>query len=166
MIIACFEYEFILVLLNPILYFLLNKKTKEKTMGLFQWNDSFSVQVTEIDNQHKVLIDMVNKYYDAVVKKEPQEGLVKLINGLESYTIKHFDTEERYFDKFDYAGKVEHKRAHEDLKKKVKDLKDRVAEKKTVLSFEVGKFLTDWLTSHIKGTDKKYTRCFHENGLK
>ncbi len=135
-------------------------------MGLIQWNDSFSVQVAEIDSQHKTLVNMVNGYYDAVVKKESQAGLAKLIQGLEAYTIKHFDTEERYFEKFDYADKAAHKRAHEDLKKKVKDLKDKVAKNQAVLSFEVGKFLTDWLTNHIKGTDKKYTRCFHEHGLK
>jgi hemerythrin-like metal-binding protein len=135
-------------------------------MGLIQWNDSFSVGVTEIDVQHRTLVSMVNSYYDAVMNKESQEGLAKLISGLESYTIKHFDLEEKYFDKFGYEGSAEHKKAHADLKTKVKELKQKVSEKKTVLSLEVGKFLTDWLTHHIKGADKKYTRCFQEHGLK
>lgn len=135
-------------------------------MGLIQWNDSFSVQIEEIDNQHKVMLNMINEYYNAALRKETQEGLVNLINGLETYTINHFDTEERYFDAFNFAGKAEHKRAHEEMKKKVKELKEQAADKKKILSLEVGTFLIDWLTNHIKGTDKKYTRCFHENGLK
>lgn len=138
----------------------------EETMGLLQWNDSFSVQVEEIDNQHKVMLNMINEYYNAAMKKEPQDGLIKLINGLEAYTIQHFDTEERYFDSFNYPDKVEHIRAHDEMKKKVTELKEQVADKKKVLSLEVGTFLIDWLANHIKGTDKKYTRCFHENGLK
>jgi hemerythrin-like metal-binding protein len=135
-------------------------------MAIFKWDDSFSVNVKEIDNQHKVLIDMVNTYYDAVQRKESQEGLLKLVIGLESYTIKHFGTEERYFEKFNYPEKAKHKQLHDELKQKVKDLKEKVKSKQTVLSVEVGQFLKDWLNTHIKGTDKKYSRCFNDNGLK
>jgi len=34
------------------------------------------------------------------------------------------------------------------------------------LSIDIMRFLKDWLTGHIQGTDRKYIPCFQENGLR
>ncbi len=129
------------------------------------WSDDFSVNVEEIDNQHKKLFDMVNSYYEAFHQKKSAEAVGKLINGLAEYTISHFKKEEGYFEKFGYEDTVAHKKEHTDLLDKVTDITNRVKVGKMVLSVEIGDFLKDWLNTHIKKVDKKYSKCFNENGL-
>lgn len=129
------------------------------------WNEDYSVNVEEIDNQHKRLFDMVNSYYDALHQKKSAEAIGKLVNGLAEYTISHFKKEEGYFDKFGYNDTEAHKKEHENLLTKVTDILERVKTGKMVLSLEIGDFLKDWLNKHIKGTDKKYSKCFNDNGL-
>lgn len=73
-------------------------------MALIQWDDSFSVKVAEIDQQHKRLIVMINELHDAMKQGKGKDALGKIINGLISYTATHFDTEERYFDQFEYPA--------------------------------------------------------------
>ncbi len=137
----------------------------EKDDGKMVWSDDYSVNVGEIDNQHKRLFEMVNAYTDALRQKKSAEAVGKLIGGLAEYTVSHFKLEEGYFDKFGYDDAVAHKQAHSDLLAKVGDITERVGAGKMVLSLEIGKFLKDWLNTHIKGTDKKYSQCFNENGL-
>ena len=135
-------------------------------MALIQWDESFSVHVQEIDNQHKALIKMINDYYDAVLRKELREGLAQLLQSLETYTIRHFETEERYFDRYGYEDAAEHKKRHATLRRQVREFRERVNGEKIVLPFEIGKFMTDWLTNHIKKDDRRYSRCFNEHGLR
>jgi hemerythrin-like metal-binding protein len=134
-------------------------------MTMFQWDESFSVNVKGLDIQHKVLIDMINQYHDAAINGKSHDSPMNLLKGLETYTIKHFTYEEKYFDKFVYADRIYHKSLHDDFRQKITDLKKKVETDSTNLHAEVSKFLTDWLFSHIKGEDKKYITCFNENGL-
>lgn len=143
---------------NPV-----NKVTKDNKQLV--WSEDFSVNVQEIDDQHKKLFSMVNAYYEAFRQKKSAEAIGKLIQGLAEYTISHFKIEEAYFDKFEYADTVAHKKEHTDLLAKVTDIFERVKSGKMVLSVEIGDFLKDWLNKHIKGTDKKYSKCFNDNGV-
>ena len=39
-------------------------------MSLFDWKDDYSVEIAEIDEQHKSLIGLINRLYDAVIEEE------------------------------------------------------------------------------------------------
>jgi hemerythrin len=58
--------------------------------------------------------------------------------------------------------KAEHKKFVETVTKFKKDFDSGNA----TISLEVMSFLRDWLTKHINGTDKKYTRCFNDHGMR
>ncbi|MBE9502856.1 MAG: hemerythrin family protein [Proteobacteria bacterium] len=135
-------------------------------MALINWNDNMSVNVAEIDRQHKKLIDLINELYDGMMAGKSNEVLGKVLNELIKYTAEHFSTEERYFEKFNFPGALSHKDDHAELVKKITDFKTTFDAGKMVLSMDVMKFLKGWLTNHIQGTDKKYTTCFNENGLR
>jgi len=135
-------------------------------MAMIQWNDSFSVKVAEIDQQHKKLVAMINELHDAMKQGKGKNVLGKIINGLISYTATHFKTEEKYFDRFGYPEKDSHKKEHVAFVKKVSEFKDGFEKGKLSLTLEVMNFLSDWLKNHIMGTDKKYSQFFNEKGLK
>jgi hemerythrin len=135
-------------------------------MAIIQWNDTFSVKVAEIDQQHQKLVSMINELNDAMKQGKGKDVLSKIINGLVSYTVTHFNTEEKYFDRFGYPETDSHKKEHVAFVKKVSEFKDGFEKGKTSLSIEVMNFLSDWLKNHIKVTDKKYSQFFNEKGLK
>lgn len=134
-------------------------------MPLFQWTSDLSVNVKEIDAQHQGLIRLINDLFDAMKVGKGSEVLGKILQQLVSYTKTHFQTEERYFKEFDYPDAAAHIIEHKKLIDEVDKLKAQFDEKKIGLSMTVMDFLKDWLTKHIKGSDKKYGPCFNQNGL-
>jgi hemerythrin len=135
-------------------------------MALINWDAGLSVSVNEIDQQHQKLIAMINDLNDAMRQGKGRNILIPVINGLITYTATHFKVEEKYFDQFNYADAQPHKDEHAAFVKKVIGFRDRLDSGQLGLPIDVMFFLSSWLTTHIKGTDKKYSACFNANGLK
>ena len=134
-------------------------------MPLMIWDASFSVNVKEIDNQHMKLMEMLNQLHDAMKIGKGKDAIGPLIKNLVKYTETHFALEERYFEKFRYEEASSHKLAHQVFIDKVSAFQDDFTSGKSTLTMEIMSFLKDWLVSHIKGTDKRYSKCFNEHGL-
>jgi len=130
-----------------------------------EWDEKFSLNVKEIDDQHKNLFLLFNKLQNGMKSEKSNEDLEKALSDLIDYTILHFTTEEKLMQKFSYIGFVEHKRAHDNLIAEAKKLQEKFAQGRIVLSEEVSVFLTDWLTGHILDTDKKYAPLFKSKGV-
>jgi hemerythrin len=134
-------------------------------MGFIKWDDSLSVNVAEIDQQHQKLILMINELHGAMKLGKGKDVLGKIVNGLIGYTTIHFKTEEDYFRQFGYPQADSHKKEHIVFVGKVSEFKDGFEKGKLSLSIEILNFLSDWLQNHIKGTDKKYSQFFNGKGL-
>ncbi|MBU0995586.1 MAG: bacteriohemerythrin [Proteobacteria bacterium] len=134
-------------------------------MELITWDDSLSVKVKEIDEQHKKLIRLINSLHEAMIQRKTKEALGTIINELMDYTTGHFLTEETYFEKFEYGERDSHKREHTGFVNKVSAFHTDFQTGKMFLSMEIMNFLKDWLIKHIKGTDKKYGPLFNSRGL-
>ena len=135
-------------------------------MALIEWTDSLSVNVAEIDRQHKKLIAMINDLNDAMRQGQGKDVAGKIINGLISYTETHFSTEEKYFDRFGYPEADGHKKEHAAFVQKVSEFNNGFEKGKLGLSIELMRFLSDWIKNHIMIVDKKYGPFFNEKGLK
>ncbi|MBI9088522.1 MAG: hemerythrin family protein [Desulfobacterium sp.] len=135
-------------------------------MALITWNDTLSVNVEEIDQQHRTLIAMINELNEAMKLGKGKDVLGKIVNSLISYTAIHFKTEETYFAQFGYPDTENHKKEHAAFVQKVVAFKGGFEKKELSLTINVMGFLSDWLKDHIMGTDKKYTGFFNEMGLK
>jgi len=135
-------------------------------MALIEWTDNFSVGVVEIDNQHKKLVEMINELHHAMKEGRGNSQVGNIINQLVDYSIYHFKTEEKYFDKFDYPLSKEHKEIHKDFIEKVSIFKGDFENNEVMLTIDVLNFLSNWLREHIMGNDMDYSDFFIENGLK
>ena len=135
-------------------------------MALINWNESFSVNIAEIEQQHIKLIAMINDLHDAMKQGKGKDILGKIVNGLINYAATHFKKEEKYFDLYGYPETDSHKKEHSAFVQKVSEFKDGFEKGKLTLSIEVMSFLSDWLKNHIKRTDKKYSQFFNEKGLR
>ena len=135
-------------------------------MALFEWSNDLSVNVAELDAQHRQLIGMINNLNEAMKQRKGKEALEKTLADLFVYAQKHFATEEGYFTRFAYPQAMAHKAKHSAFVEKVYDFKEEYEAGKLSLTLDVMNFLKDWLKGHIQGEDKKYGPFFNEKGLK
>lgn len=128
-------------------------------MAFIEWDDSLSVGVELIDNQHKAEVELLNKLHEAT-----GDNILKIFKELADHTVMHFRTEEEYFDKFCYENRDVHKVTHKTFLDKAGEIGKKLEAGET-LDEETLIYIKDWLINHIKFMDKKYTQCFNENGL-
>lgn len=134
-------------------------------MGEFiKWTDEYSVGLNEIDNQHKKLLDIINKLYAAFVNKDEESILEEILNDMAEYTDYHFKVEERYFMQFNYPDMNEHLKKHKIYIDKIKGFKEDF-EKNKKITYSVMNFLRNWIVEHIQGADPDYVPLFKKNGV-
>lgn len=121
------------------------------------WNDAYSIGMPEIDDQHKILFDLINQLWRAIVNRSTVEQQVKLIEKLEHYTLSHFTAEETFMRMFEYSDFDNHKKAHESFIKKIAQEKANLQATQH-LSLDILNFLKDWLIDHIMVSDKAYAK--------
>lgn len=134
-------------------------------MAIMTWTDALSVNIKEIDEQHRKLVDMVNQLHGAMLKGEGKMVVGPILAELTAYTQYHFSTEEGLMQKYSYPSISSHRLEHQKFVQKVGDFKSQYDAGSIGLSNEVMHFLADWLKDHILGTDKKFAPFFNSKGL-
>ncbi len=144
----------------------LKSSNKTESASIIQWDSSFNVGVTDIDQQHQMLISMINELNNGVTQAKSREELGKTIDGLASYAANHFATEEALFSKYDFPWAPTHKADHALFNLKVTGYKNDIKAGKIETTAEAVKFMSDWLKAHIQTKDKAYSYFFTMKGLK
>jgi hemerythrin len=135
-------------------------------MRLIRWNDTLCLNITEIDQQHRKLVDVINELNEAMRQSKGKALLGKILAGLVAYAGTHFRTEERILDRLGYPETARHKAEHAAFVKKVAEFRQGFESGKLGLSLQVMTFLSDWLQHPIKGTDKTYVPFLQQNGVR
>ena len=132
---------------------------------MIEWDDKFSVGVQRIDEEHKKLIDIINKA--AVTNKFKKIRVVlATLDEMINYAGYHFLTEETYMVGSDYPEYLFHRNEHIGFTDKVIDFQNRVVSGDSQVVNEAQEFLKQWLVNHIQETDSRYTDWFNRNSLK
>ena len=119
------------------------------------WDDSFSVGVDEIDEQHKGFFRIINELIAAGNVPTKSESISNALDKLTKYADNHFKAEEKYMIQQGYPEYPSHKEEHDQFKKKVATFCLDVMEGKAAVSDEMLSFLRNWLVHHILDTDLK-----------
>ena len=122
---------------------------------LIEWQSCYSLGLDEIDEQHKSLVDLINKVWDSIVGKSDQQTVLLLVEELEKYTLAHFAAEETFMRITNYPEFGKHKIEHHNFIQKVAAAK-KTAIKTGGFSLDIMYFLRDWLVDHILVSDKHY----------
>ncbi|RKZ54137.1 MAG: hemerythrin [Candidatus Parabeggiatoa sp. nov. 3] len=128
------------------------------------WSDDLSVGIQELDEQHKVLFNLINRLFNEAFIMRNASVASEVLTELVQYTIIHFAVEESLFRIFNYPAYEGHKAQHAELTSQVMALKDRV-EHGEEINAELLSFLRGWLKKHIVQEDKRYTGFFAEKGM-
>jgi len=126
-------------------------------MPLISWSNDLSVSIRSIDDQHKKLVSLVNNLHEAMSAGQGQQIMGNILDELVEYTKSHFAIEERLMTANSYPGYLIHKKEHDKLTQQVLDIHREFKSGKPVITIVVMNFLKDWLSQHIKGSDKRYS---------
>ncbi len=132
-------------------------------MSFIRWDDTFSIGVEEIDNQHKTLLSIINDLADSIAEGKNSEVLAEIIGRLFDYTLEHFHTEERIFSLSSFPEADAHKLEHAGFIEKVAQFKDDFLNERADPSLEMITYLCDWLKNHIKKNDMRLGPYLREN---
>jgi hemerythrin len=125
-------------------------------MALLDWTPSLSVDVSEMDEEHKKLFTLINNLNEAMKQGKAKDELGRVFNELARYTQSHFASEERYLQTVGYPYLAQQRKEHAELLKQVATFKAEYDAGKAMVSVTLMTFLSDWVRSHIQKSDKQY----------
>ena len=133
-------------------------------MTEIKWDNSLSVGVDLIDEQHKLLIQRIEDLSDAVNSSRGATEIGKTLGFMIDYTEFHFSTEEKHMTELDYPGYEPHKQQHEEFKSTLNEMVMEFEEDGATaqLSEWVNNYLISWLVKHIKSIDTKLSEFLRE----
>lgn len=123
-------------------------------MALFVWDEIYRVGIPTIDEQHQRLFDIVNRFHEAVVRREGRWALVAAFDELAEYTVYHFREEEQRMAEVGYPDFTKHRGYHQKLVDLVATYRQQLAEGVDGIEARAVDFLKMWLNAHVLGTDK------------
>ncbi len=133
-------------------------------MVMIDWKEIYATGIISMDNEHKGLIQTINRLYEAVRDKRGEEEIGEVLSILEKYTVEHFQHEEKLMQDYQYPGLVEHQKIHQELIEEIQAFKQKATSGTEVLARELLKFLRVWLMEHILKADKEYGPFLESRG--
>ncbi len=131
---------------------------------LMVWGPKLATGISEVDDQHKKLVGMVNQLHRAMKMKMGAAEAGNILTELAEYTVYHFGHEEALFERHGYPEAGNHKRAHDKLVAQVLEFQKGFQEGEAALTMDLMDFLKNWLQNHILETDMKYVPFLQEKG--
>ena len=136
-------------------------------MTLFAWDSKkYDVLVEEMNHQHHHIVDAMNALYDRSHVGAGKAELTRLLEHLETITVRHFREEEAMLARQRYPQVELHKGIHARLLKELTSHKQEFAAGPGVFTKEFFDYLELWLRSHIMHNDRKYVEHFAQQARK
>lgn len=128
-------------------------------MRTIEWTEDMSVGLAQLDDDHKGLIAILNRLYDAAQGGGPEDGAAatRALQALADYTDRHFGREEAVLEAVGYGDLAGHRAAHADFVEELNELAAAFdARRDPALAADLAAFLQRWLTHHILVEDMAY----------
>lgn len=120
------------------------------------WDWTFDIGIENIDNQHKELFNRLDQLLTSIEDGKGHDEVIKTLDFLEEYVVKHFTEEEEIQNKTNYPLlNIQHMQ-HEEFKSNLKEFR-RILETEgtsTLLALNIHEKLADWFKNHIINLDK------------
>jgi len=125
-------------------------------MKNLEWQNEYSVGVEEIDDQHRSLLNTINTILEEQRVRYDASKFSPALYSLIHYAYTHFATEERYLLKVHFPDLKQHVLEHIDFIMKTLSLALKVESSGDEPRLELLRYLKEWYSNHVLGTDRKY----------
>jgi len=133
------------------------------TDTLFKWDDSFLIGIEELDHEHKLLIDDINRLHKELTRHDEKSEIEECLGDIYARMQAHFALEEHVMKEHRYKYFDEHKREHEKLLDSYTEYMVQFLNDSGVSSGNpVDDSLKHWVIKHIVNSDKKMSLMLQE----
>jgi len=130
-------------------------------MKTFEWTDDFNTNLPSVDQQHRHLVDLINRLGEMFGDHQVDRAQMKLLFlELADYAKRHFDDEERLMQEagIDRRHIQRHQRTHSRFLDDVGAIYAAGGEHVESSGGDMLDYLTHWLSFHILGMDQDMSR--------
>jgi hemerythrin-like metal-binding protein len=125
-------------------------------MALIEWQTEFETGVSEVDHEHRELVDLINALHTKIGSDAEEEVIGGFLGEVFAKISAHFALEETVMRKHRYDEYAAHKADHEKLLDDIRDIMD-AHESGTFVDYEeaLGHAVRDWFVDHFKSKDAR-----------
>ena len=134
-------------------------------MALVTWDQSYSVRVRKLDEQHQKLFSLLNALHEAMRQGKGQAVVQDTLGELATYAVTHFRAEEELLRRTNYPGFAAHQAEHQKFVEKVSQLTEDLQAGRNASPIALLGFVEDWLAEHIRRTDRSYSAYLNAQGV-
>jgi len=132
-------------------------------MAYFEWADDMVIDGGLIDHDHKKLVDLVNELHSATTDGRGVEVIESIMTELIGYTREHLAREEQLMASLSFPNLERHKIGHMHFVNQLDDLQKKFNAGSLTVASQLSTVLRDWLSLHIRRSDKE-VKVFLEKG--
>jgi len=122
-----------------------------------KWREKMSVDGGLIDQDHKHLIDIINRFEEISADGLDTDEANEILYALKFYTATHFEREEQVQRLVNYPYRDAHASEHRELITALDEIIDGVKQGEhaddEASRLRLNQFLHDWIVNHIIGSD-------------
>ncbi|MDM8348029.1 bacteriohemerythrin [Pseudomonas sp. sp1636] len=135
---------------------MLEDNSENLVFEIFPWNRNFETGIDLIDQQHKTLVEILNRLARHFACNPPELGCNRVLDELLDYAAFHFEEEEQIWRHAlsDSRQTQDHHDTHQLFFAQIREFQGRQAPREEVLT-ALFKYLTRWLAFHILDSDRK-----------
>ncbi len=142
-------------------------KTNSKISAEIDWSDLLSVNIKDMDNEHKELFKRINSLLTAMLDRSKSYNLLEISTYINDYIDFHFRHEEEMLEKHNYPELEQHKKLHKKYEDDFSRIMDRIknGDYEALILIDIQEKVVTWLIEHIANEDQKYSKYLKEHNL-
>jgi hemerythrin len=122
-------------------------------MRLVNWKDEYKVGIDEIDDEHRELIETINRLHEELDSPDRKRTVPGFFKRLLVEIKAHFAHEEEFMREHDYKGYAAHKQDHDLLLEELRDIMEAFERSVEVDSVDLSMRLDAWFFRHFHHYD-------------
>jgi hemerythrin len=127
-------------------------------MAIAYWQSEYDTGFSEVDDQHRTLVNLINQLADAISQNQSTAELGKLLQHLIDDTRSHFKHEQNMMANLSYSGYLNHRASHDVLENELWDFLGRFQSDPSSLDLKAVEVLKNALIEHIVEKDIPMTK--------
>ncbi len=134
-------------------------------MSTLNWQADYDINVAQIDEQHRQMLDIALDLHAAVTQRRNATTLRKKFDTLADYTRMHFAFEETLMLEHEYPELEAHRQEHANLLHHLEMFRQGLEDGRPLQLSPAVKVDGDWVLAHVAGADRKLGEFLNQHGV-